>query len=254
MWRSTRIGVKLIVATVMTGDGILRFLWLLLVLLLVWAPRAHARPRDDVMAGAYRCSAVGEPRQWLDCFYGAVQPARAALGLAPATAAQLRLASAPPSGAMAPEDARVRDAVLAGALRCYAITDERQWLDCYYGAAQPMRARLNLSPAPQKASSPAMVASVPAQPLDRFPQGPEIPHGVGQVVSPMTAYSFSKVRNFTVTLANGQIWRQLSGDPNYAHWKKPAASYVATIKHGAFGSFNLEVRDTPGVYKVERIR
>jgi len=232
----------------------LRFSWLLLALPVFFAPGAQARPRDDVMAGAYRCSVVGEARQWLDCFYGAVQPARAALGLPPATVTQLRLASAPPSGAMAPDDARVRDAVLANALRCYAIADERPWLDCYYGAAQPMRARLGLSPAPQKAAPPAMAGPVPAQPLDRFPQGPAIPRGSSQVVSPMTAYSFSKVRNFTVTLANGQIWRQLSGDPNYAHWKKPATSYVATIDHGAFGSFNLQVKDTPGVYKVERIR
>jgi hypothetical protein len=230
-----------------------RFSWLLLALLVFCGAGAQARPRDDVMAGAYRCSVVGEA-QWLDCFYGAVQPARAALGLPPATAVQLRLASAPPSGTMAPDDARVRDAVLAGALRCYAIAEERPWLDCYYGAAQPMRARLGLTPAPQKAGPPAMAASVPVQPLDRFPQGPAIPRGSSQIVSPVAAYSFSKVRNFTVTLANGQIWRQLSGDPNYAHWKKPATAYVATIKHGAFGSFNLEVQDTPGVYKVERIR
>jgi hypothetical protein len=237
---------------------LLRFSWLLPVLLVLCASGAQARARDDVMAGAYRCSAVGEPRPWLDCFYGAVQPARAALGLPPATPTQLRLASAPPSGAMAPEDARIRDAVLSNALRCYAITDERQWLDCYYGAAQPMRARLGLSPAPQHAAPPAMAMAAPAlasaQPLDRFPQGPAIPRGSSQVVSPMTAYSFSKVHNFTVTLANGQIWRQLSGDTSYSHWKNSAASYMVTINHGAFGSFNLKVKDTPGVYKVERIR
>lgn len=237
----------------------LRFSWLLLGLLLVFcAPGAQARARDDVMAGTYRCSVVGEPRQWLDCFYGAVQPARAALGLPPATAAQLHLASAPPSGAMAPEDARVRDAVLSGALRCYAVADERQWLDCYYGAAQPMRARLGLSAAPQKAAPPAMAmasaALAPAQPLDRFPQGPAIPRGSSQIVSAMTAYSFSMVHNFTVTLANGQIWRQLSGDTDYAHWKNPAGTYVVTINHGAFGSFNLQVKGSPGVYKVTRIR
>jgi hypothetical protein len=210
------------------------------------------------MAGAYRCSVVGQPRQWLDCFYGAVQPARAALGLAPATAAQLRLASAPPSGVMAPDDARVRDGVLSNALRCYAIGDERQWLDCYYGAAQPMRARLGLVPAPQKAAPPvrAMAAPAlqPAPPLDRFPQGPAIPRGSSQVVSPMVAYVLTNFHIFTVTLANGQVWRQLSGDTNYAHWKKPAPSYTVIITHGAFGSFNLRVKDMPGLFKVERIK
>lgn len=233
-----------------------RFSWPLLVLPVFFALGAQARPRDEVMAGAYRCSAVGEPRQWLDCFYGAVQPARAALGLPPATPVQLRLAAAPPSGVMTPDDARVRDAVLSGALRCYAIADERQWLDCYYGAAQPMRARLGLSPAPQKAAPPAlaMVPPPPAQPLDRFPQGPAIPRGASRVVSPMAAYAFTKFHIFTVTLANGQVWRQLSGDTKYAHWTKPAASYTVTITHGAFHSFNLQVEGLPDLFKVERIK
>lgn len=233
-----------------------RFFWLLPLLLILCAPGAQARARDDVMAGAYRCSAVGGARQWLDCFYGAVQPARAALGLAPATPAQLRLASAPPSGVMAPEDARVRDAVLSNALRCYAITDERQWLDCYYGAAQPMRARLGLSPAPQKAAplGRAIPSLQSTTPLDRFPQGPAMPRGSSQIVSPMAAYEISKFRNFTVTLVNGQVWRQLSGDTSYVHWKKPAPFYTVTITRGAFRSFNLQVKDMPGLFKVERIK
>src|SRR5215469_5688624 len=41
-----------------------------------------------------------------------------------------------------------REDVLAGTARCGGISDDRTWLDCYYGAAQPMRARLGLSPAP----------------------------------------------------------------------------------------------------------
>ncbi|HEU4551053.1 MAG TPA: hypothetical protein VFS01_15240, partial [Rhizomicrobium sp.] len=42
-----------------------------------------------------------------------------------------------------------RDDVVAGMMHCAVITDDRQWLECYYGAAQPMRARLGLPPAPQ---------------------------------------------------------------------------------------------------------
>src|ERR1700759_681114 len=44
-------------------------------------------------------------------------------------------------------DARVD--VVNGLARCAVLTDDRQWLDCYYGAAQPMRAQLGLTPAPQ---------------------------------------------------------------------------------------------------------
>lgn len=48
-----------------------------------------------------------------------------------------------------PAHASPRDQVRAGSLRCDGITDERAWLDCYYGAAQPVRADLGLPPAPQ---------------------------------------------------------------------------------------------------------
>lgn len=49
-------------------------------------------PRDEVIAGMFRCAAVGDTRIWLDCFYGAAQPVRAALGLPPVLPAQARLA------------------------------------------------------------------------------------------------------------------------------------------------------------------
>ena len=41
-----------------------------------------------------------------------------------------------------------RGAVRAASQRCDSITDEHTWLDCYYGAAQPVRAELGLPPAP----------------------------------------------------------------------------------------------------------
>jgi hypothetical protein len=41
-----------------------------------------------------------------------------------------------------------RDEVMSGAARCAGLTDNRAWLDCFYGSAQPMRALLGLPPAP----------------------------------------------------------------------------------------------------------
>jgi len=45
--------------------------------------------------------------------------------------------------------ADARDDVVRSMARCAAYTEDRQWLECYYGAAQPMRAWLGLPPAPQ---------------------------------------------------------------------------------------------------------
>ena len=41
-----------------------------------------------------------------------------------------------------------RDDVKAGSSRCDSISDDHTWLNCYYGAAQPVRAELGLPPAP----------------------------------------------------------------------------------------------------------
>jgi hypothetical protein len=219
---------------------------------------AQQRPRDAVMAGAYRCSAIGAGRQWLDCYYGAAQPVRSQLGLPPAPQAQLQLSQSPPAGVAAPRIAAVRDAVMASALRCYATQNDRAWLDCYYGAAAPMRAELGLAPAPQATpvAPPLPPAPVPPQAsaaTDHFGMK-AMPSGrTNHVATRMMSYSFDRDHVFTVTLANGQTWRQVSGDTHHAHWNKPADSYAVKITRGAFSSYNFQVEGLPEVYKVDRV-
>ena len=69
----------------------------------------------------------------------------------------------------------------------------------------------------------------------------------------MVRYSFGANKNFTVTLQNGQTWRQLDGDTGVATWRKAAATYLVTIRSGAMGSHNLTVKDAPGMFKVKRV-
>jgi len=222
----------------------------LAIVLMAMASPVAARPRDDVMSGAFRCAGIGDSKVWLDCYYGAAQPARAALGMSPAPAAQVKLASAPPAGGTV-TDHDVRDAVMGGAFRCTASADERQWLNCYYAAAQPMRARLGLSAAPQAAPV------LPPAPVPQFGRKPppraEIPDSVDHVTARMQAYTFDKLGWFTVTLDNGQVWKQVQGDTTFAkNWKKPAPSYQVRVSHGFLGSYNLQVQGLPGLYKVIR--
>jgi hypothetical protein len=67
----------------------------------------------------------------------------------------------------------------------------------------------------------------------------------------MSSYNFNRYGIFTIVLANGQQWRQLSGDTNLAHWTKPAASYQVRVTHGALHSLNLKVKGEAANYKVE---
>jgi len=199
---------------------------------------ALATPRDEVMSDAYRCAVIADSRSWLDCYYGAARAQRAGLGMPPPLPAQLALVASPPVGG-AIMDQAARAEVMVAASQCHRIADERGWLDCYYGAAATMRARLGLT--------------VPPQPHRAVAREP-VPLQKGKIAARVVSFTFDRSRNFTVMLANGQVWRQVAGDTAYAHWDRMPANFMATITPGAFGSFNLQVKDNPQLFKVQQVR
>ena len=207
---------------------------------------ARARPRDDVMAQLFRCNGLANDRQWLDCYYGAAQPARAGLGMKPALPGQVQLVQSPPPVTSQAPPSQVRARVVAEAGRCYDQGDDRDWLNCYYRAAVPMREQLGLS----VPVGPRLDSATPNN-NDRNLQQAIAPNQA--IVSRMADYSFDSQGIFTVTLENGQTWRQIDGDSHDAFWKKPASTYLVTIRHGISGSFMLTVRNESRVYRVRRV-
>lgn len=146
----------------------------------------------------------------------------------------------------APALAGPRDDVLYGISRCGGISDDRTWLDCVYGAAQPMRAQLGLQPAPasqQKLVPPAMPgtpapvarnfgvqpAPAPAPRAGFFERMITPSHEVAEPPTTLVSYKFDAAGFFTVTLANGESWDQDPGDAARAHWNKRAQSYAVQI-------------------------
>jgi len=213
--------------------------------LLLLCGGAEARPRDAVMINVYRCAAQASTRVWLDCYYGAAQPQRAALGLPPAPAAQVVLVTNSPAPGV-PQDLAVRDAVIVAASRCGSVAAERPWLDCYYAAANPARSLLGLAPvaipAPATALPPARTGH--GGMFDKQPI-----KGSGRIAS----YTFDSNGFFTVVLDNGEVWRQIDGDTTMAHWFRKPGFYVATVTAGALGSSNLRVQGEGRSYKVRRV-
>jgi hypothetical protein len=176
-------------------------------------------------------------------------------------------------------EAGPRDDVLSTLQRCYAIPNDRSWLDCYYGAAQSLRTQLGLPPAP--ASQVAMVPPPPPAgmyvppPMTQAPRTaavapsgpPPMPRHSGGFLSGvfgggkpvvtnlrMTSYDFSKDGRFSVTLADGEVWQQIDGDDSHANWRGPASRYIVNVYNGAAGTFNLQVSDDANLYKARRIR
>jgi hypothetical protein len=214
-------------------------------LLLLLAVPAMARPRDEVMINVYRCAAQASTRVWLDCYYGAAQPQRAALGLAPAPPAQVALVTNSPAPGV-PQDLAVRDAVIVAASRCGSVAAERPWLDCYYAAANPARSLLGLAPV-------AVPASATALPPTRTGHGGMFDKQRIKGSGRMASYKFDSNGFFTVVLDNGEVWRQIDGDTTMAHWFKKPETYVVTVTSGALGSSNMRVTGDPHSYKVRRV-
>lgn len=250
------------------GRGNMRHLgWLLAAAcILFMALPAQARPRDDALAGAFRCAVIGDARQWLECYYGAAQPVRAGLSLAPALPAQVKLASAPPAGGTATL-VPARDEAMAQAAACMRITAERAWLNCYYDAAAAVRGQLGLS-VPVQAARPAppprpQLASLPPAPSGPppMPRNGGLFKGLFEDAKPVVrnlpakSYEFGKSGRFTLTLADGEVWMQSPEDEVYhpARWRRPAESMRVTIVPDAMNTFTMSVAGESKIYKVRRI-
>lgn len=161
----------------------------------------------------------------------------------------------------------MRDVVMEGAARCYGIADDHAWLDCFYGSAQPMRARLGLAPAPRAQVGlvpPAGAGHLAAAPLYRQAVMPptkekgffsEVIGSTKPVVSnmPMVAYSFDKDGRFTIRLQNGQAYRQEENDLTRPGWNGPAERLLVTINSSG-DKYTVKVKSDPGaVYHARRM-
>ena len=102
--------------------------------------------------------------------------------------------------------------------------------------------------APQMASAPP-----PMQPREGGESFTSFIAGGQKVLTnvPLTAYSTDQDGLFTITLANGEVWREMAGSP-MTHWHGPASHYTASITKGSMDSFNLMVEGIQ--YKVKRVR
>ena len=167
--------------------------------------------------------------------------------------------------------ADAREDVVSGIARCAHLTDDRQWLDCYYGAAQPMRAWLGLSPAPQsqlkllseQPRSSVLPATVTRAAVRSGPPPMPKKSGVFDVFggddvvnnAPLRSYEVKR-DGFVITLLDGQVWQQTDDDAEKrpVRWDQPASSMRVSISQGAMHSFNLVVGDENVHHKVKRVR
>jgi hypothetical protein len=172
----------------------------------------------------------------------------------------LTLLAAPVAAATDP----ARDDVMLNLQRCSSITDNRTWLNCFYGAAQPMRAQLGLPPAPESQVSLVKNAPMTPPPMKSDSGGGWL--GIGNIfgssgnddsnmpgATRLAAFTFGKDGLFTATLADGEVWKQSPYDDLRAHWTDQPSSYVVLVTSDMLGSHTMRVRGDQD-YRVMRVK
>jgi hypothetical protein len=188
--------------------------------------------------------------------------------------------------AATPTQAGPRDDVVGVLVKCADIADKAERLDCYDRAAPQLRAAAQQPMAPvvappataqaaapsppQTAAAEALPPQAPAaqqddsflgaiNPFSGGPQGPSAQQmayqPIGGEILPVTIgvaeYSIAPNGSFSVTLDNGQVWRERNEHFDHPQFRSDEKN-VVVIERGMIGGYNLYLKGEGKPYKVLR--
>jgi hypothetical protein len=159
--------------------------------------------------------------------------------------------------------ATAQDSLPAQMTACLQITGMLQRLACYDRVAH------GISPAPAPRGNPvqrpvasaaapaagvvppAVIAPAAGLGSERLPSAAPANRAPQQLLAGVASVSYDPRGHFTMTLDNGQIWRQLAGDTSVL-----TGSRISTVRitRGALGSYDLNVVGRNATYRVTRIQ
>lgn len=179
----------------------------------------------------------------------------------------------------APALAAEPDALLQALGRCTTVSSDAARLACYDGLAPRVQAENGGAPvaatapviakkqqeswfgfhlgdlfgsSPSQQTKPGQFGEdeVPVAASPRKPASQEIDH----ITAHLSDYAYNPFGKFIVTLANGQIWKELEADDARAIFHHDPSANEVTIERGLLGSYNLYVNGGNRVFKVKRVR
>jgi hypothetical protein len=200
-------------------------------LFLLSASGAAADPRDDALSAVLRCSGMSDKAQRLACYDSAAVRAPGALH-APVS---------PPVVAAAPVAAPAMTASAAPPARRHR---NEGFLDRLFGPGGPNRA-------PQTTVAEFGSESIANGGSRAYPQ-PMDNDTIDEITARMINYDVSS--GFLIaTLDNGQVWRQVTGEP-VGPLQRSAASYAVTVSRGSSGAYAMKLSHFGRTLAVRRIR
>ena len=157
-------------------------------------------------------------------------------------------------------DALAQDSLPSQLTACLQINGMLQRLACYDRVAHAVAPAPRSVPAqrPVASAAPVMVAPPPvATPptglgSERLPRtASAVPRRAQELVAGVSGITYDARGRFTITLDNGQVWRQLEGDTSVL-----SGSRISTVRisRGALGSYDLNVVGRNASYRVSRLQ
>lgn len=193
--------------------------------------QAKADPRDDALSAMLRCSGISDRAQRLACYDSAVGRAPGALNTSNAMpAAPLPVSASavpPPAPAVAPRRKR-----------------ERSFMDRLFGAG-PKRA-------PQTTVAQFGSESIANGGAHALPIAMDN-DTIDQISARLVAYEFHD-GYVTVTLDNGQVWKETADGNPVQTLSRPPLAYSAVISRGGSGSYDMKLSGLARIIAVRRIR
>ena len=153
-------------------------------------------------------------------------------------------------------------------LRCAGIADDAERLACFDRTAAMVAtqgdpvlssgtpAETAPPPAPSTAPAAALPPSPAADPAPaprrRFglPERRQEPDSQSLAVAEL---SLDRAGKLVVTLADGQVWRQLSGDTTDVRLPREGAAQTATVRRAALGSYRMTIEPLGRTVRVKRV-
>ena len=163
---------------------------------------------------------------------------------------------------------------------CAGVSSDAARLACYDGLAPQVRAKVSGKPVTQRTrvlaqkhqqeswfgfdlgglfgSSPSEQTKPSQFGEDNLPVHVVKRNSKTQSIDSISArlkdYAYNPFGKFIITLANGQIWKELSADDGHAVFHKDPSANRVKITRGFLGSYNLYINGGYRVFKVRRLR
>ena len=137
-------------------------------------------------------------------------------------------------------------------LACSAQNDEKTQLACYNAIAAQLKAA---SPTAAPQQTPTSYGTPEDFGKTDIPFARNVPEPLDHITAGVANVSYNYFRQFTVTLDNGQVWRQSKSDGAVARFYTPEKHETVTIHHGFLGSYSLTIDGQDWAsYKVQRVK